>query len=265
MARPHTAQDREKQTQKGVDIMIVMDISLSMLVEDMGGMTRLESSKVVVRDFIEGRSNDRMGLIVFSGESFTRVPLTFDHKLLKFDLAQVKTLPALKGGTAIGVALANAALRLKHSPQDSRVIIFLTDGENNTGFIDPETALGIVNKNKIKVYTIGLGSQSGTFFVKHKVLDARGRSVYKKIPIRSHINKKLMEKISSQTGGKFFMAKDLLSLKEVFRKIDELETYEIQINKWVHYEEHFVSFLLIGAALYFLSVLLSVTVFFRGI
>ena len=171
----------------------------------------------------------------------------------------------MKGGTAIGVALANAALRLHHSPVDNRVIIFLTDGENNAGFIDPGTALGIVIENKIKVYTIGLGSQSGSFIVKQKVLDVRGRGVYKKMLIRSHINKKLMEKISSQTGGKFFMAEDLVSLKEVFRKIDELETYEIQINKWVHYEEHFVSFLLIGAAMYFLSVLLSVTVFFRGI
>lgn len=265
LARPHTAEDKANQTQKGVDIMIVMDISLSMLVEDMGRITRLDSSKEVVKDFINGRLNDRMGLIVFSGESFTKVPLTFDHELLTSNLSQVKTLPSIKDGTAIGVALANATARLKHSPPDSRIIIFLTDGENNTGFIDPETALEIVRANRIKVYTIGLGSQSGTFPIRYETHDASGRSVYRRIYVHSRINKKLMKKISSQTGGEFFMAKNLMSLKRIFKRIDKMETYEIQINKWTQYEEHFESFLWIGAVVYFLSVFLSLTVFFRGI
>jgi len=265
LARPQTTEQMTNQTQEGVDIMIVMDISLSMLVEDMGQMTRLESSKQVVQDFIEGRPNDRMGLIVFSGESFTKVPLTFDHRLLKNSLTQVKPLNSIKGGTAIGVALANATARLQHSPLDSRIVIFLTDGENNAGFIDPETALQLVQNNKIKVYTIGLGRESGTFPIKHKAHDALGRGIYRKVYVSSRINKELMNKISSQTGGEFFMAKNLISLKRIFKRIDEMETYEIQIDKWTRWTEHFEDFLLAGSILYLLSVLLSLTVFFRGI
>ena len=255
----------ENHYQKGVDVMIVMDISLSMLAEDMGpGINRLDASKEVVHKFIEGRPKDRIGLISFSGESFTRVPLTFDHKLLKLDLAKVKTLPLIKDGTAIGVALANAVLRLKHSPTDSRIIILLTDGENNTGFIDPETALQIVRKHNIKVYTIGLGSLKNAP-IKYPDLNPMGRIIYRRTYVRTRINKKLMQKISSQTGGEFFMATNLPSLERIFKKIDELEAYDIQINKWTKYEEHFQDFLSIGAVLYFLSMLLSLTVFFRGI
>lgn len=265
LARPQTVEHITSHSQKGVDIMIVMDISLSMLVEDMGHLTRLESSKQVVQDFITGRPNDRIGLIVFSGESFTKTPLTFDHKLLKNTLSQVKTLSSIKDGTAIGVALANATARLQHSPLKSRIMIFLTDGENNTGFIAPETALQIVQKNKIKVYTIGLGSQSGTFPIRYEVQNTMGQRFYKKAFINSRINKKLMNKISDQTGGEFFMATSLPSLKRIFKKIDKLETYDIQINKWTRWTEHFEQFLLIGLILYCLSFLLSITVFFRGI
>ena len=266
LARLQAIEDRVNHTQKGVDIMIVMDISLSMLIEDMGSRrTRLESSREVVGEFIDGRPNDRIGLIAFSGESFTKVPLTFDHELLKSSLKQVNILPSIKAGTAIGVALANAVVRLKHSPLESRMIIFLTDGDNNRGFIDPETALQIVRKNKIKVYTIGLGSKNGTFPITYKIQNAMGRSSYKRVYVNSRINTELMKKISFQTGGEFFMAYSLLSLKRVFKKIDALEKYEIQTNKWTQYEEYFESFLLIGTVLYFLSVFLSLTVFFKGI
>lgn len=265
LARPQTTEDMTSQSQKGVDIMIVMDISLSMLIKDMGQMNRLEASRKVVKNFIEGRAHDRIGLIVFSGESFTKVPLTFDHDLLQNHLAQVQTLPSIKDGTAIGVALANATARLKHSPPSSRIVIFLTDGDNNTGFIDPETALKLARKNTIKIYTIGIGSQSGTFPVKYKFQSASGKSFYRRVYITSKINEKLMQKISSQTGGEFFMAKNLTSLERIFKKIDELETYDIQINKWTQYTEHFANFLLIGLVSYFLSIFLSLTVFFRGI
>ena len=265
LSRPKTIENKTNQTQKGVDIMIVMDISLSMLIEDMNQMTRLEASKKVVSRFIEGRPNDRIGLIVFSGESFTQVPLTFDHELLKNSLSQVKPLSSIKEGTAIGLALANATIRLKHSPQDSRIIIFLTDGENNRGFIDPETALQIVRTHKIKVHTIGLGSESGSFPVKYEVKDSMGRSSYKRIYVNSQINKTLMKKISSQTDGEFFMAKNLISLEKIFKQIDKIETYDFQIKKWTKYTEHFNLFLITGTILYFVSLFLSITVFFRGI
>ena len=260
LARPRHAENVASQTQEGLDIMIVMDISSSMLVQDMGNSTRLEASKQVVRDFIEGRPNDRVGLIVFSGEAFTKAPLTFDHDLLKKRLAQVKPLSVIKEGTAIGVALANATARLQHSPEKSRLVIFLTDGENNTGFIDPETALRLTRQNKIKVYSIGIGSAEGTFPVFYPV-----RGKMRKILITSKINKKLMKKISNQTGGEFFMAKNLTSLKQIFKKIDKLETYKMEINKWTRWTEYFERPLLAGAVLYFFSLLLSLTVFFRGI
>lgn len=265
LARPQTTKQMSHQSQKGVDIMIVMDISLSMLIQDMNDKTRLEASKEVVLDFIDGRSNDRMGLIIFSGESFTKVPLTFDHELLKKHIQAIKPLRSITPGTAIGVALANATARLKHSPPESRTMIFLTDGENNTGFIDPETALNLTYNNKIKVYTIGLGSRDGSFRIQYEDQDARGRKFYQRGIVNSRINKKLLSEIAKKTGGEFFIAKNLYSLRDIFKKIDKLETYEIQINKWTQYNEHFINFLLTGFFLYFLSVILSLTVFFRGI
>ena len=271
MARPQTFEERVDQTQKGLDIMLVVDISLSMLIEDMGviGMgikrSRLNAAKEVVKNFVNGRPNDRIGLIVFSGESFTQVPLTFDHELLQNQIRKIKTLSSIKSGTAIGVALANATARMKNSPPKSRTIIFLTDGDNNSGFIDPDIALQIVRKNKIKVYTIGIGSRAGTFTIRYEAEDKFGRKFYRKAYVSSRINKDLLKKISSQTGGEFFIAQSLSSLKNIFKKIDELETYEMEINKWTKKKEHFKTFLIFGFFSYLLSLFLSLTVFFKGI
>ena len=266
LSRPQRTENISQQTQEGLDIMIAMDISLSMMIEDMGpSLTRLKASKQVVERFIGGRPHDRIGLIIFSGESFTVAPLTYDHDLLKKNLLDIRPFSSVEGGTAIGVALANATARLQYSPKKSRLLIFLTDGENNTGFIDPETALDLVKQNKIKVYTIGLGRKSGQFFVKMEDQDPQGRRFDRKVPIQSRINKELMKKISDQTGGEFFMANSLSSLQDIFNKIDQLETYEFKINKWTKYEELFEPILWIAFILYFLSVLLSFTVFFRGI
>ena len=184
LARPQTKEQISHQTQRGLDIMIVMDISLSMLIQDMGKQTgdstRLEASRQVIKEFISYRPYDRLGLIVFSGESFTKVPLTLDHDLLLNSLSKVKTLPTIKEGTAIGVALANGVARLKNSPPKSRIMIFLTDGENNAGFIHPETALQLVKKHKIKVYTIGLGSANGTFPIRYEVKDSLDKAFTEK-------------------------------------------------------------------------------------
>ena len=266
LARPQTFEKRVNQTQKGLDIMLVVDISLSMMIEDMGAQkTRLASAKEVLKSFVQGRPNDRVGLIVFSGESFTQVPLTFDHELLQKQISQIKTLPSIKGGTAIGVALANAAVRMRNSPPENRIIIFLTDGDNNSGFIDPETALQIIQNNKIKIYTIGMGKRTGSFPIKYGIGNQFGKKVYRKVYVTSRINKKLMQKISSQTGGEFFMAHSFFSLKNIFKKIDKLETYEIQINKWTKKKEHFKHPLIFGFFFYLLSLFLSLTVFFKGI
>lgn len=268
LARPQIIESLSQQTQEGLDIMIVMDVSLSMLIEDMDDrneITRLEASKKVVQKFIRGRSFDRMGLIAFSGESFTKAPLTYDHELLEKSLSELNIDSSMEPGTAIGVALANSLARLKSSPEKSRVIIFLTDGENNTGFIDPETALDLVKKNKIKVYTVGLGRRDGEFFIKYEDKDFQGRSVYRRARISSRINKELMQKISKETGGMFFMANSFQSLQNIFNQIDRLETYEIETNQFTFYEEHFEDFLWLGFILYCASVFLSLTVFFRGV
>ncbi len=266
LARPQSAKERSEQNVKGIDIMIVMDISLSMLAADMGeGLTRLEASKRVVADFIRGRVSDRMGLIVFSGESYTRVPLTMDYGLLLRSLSAVESTEDIKEGTAIGLALANGAARLKHSPPESRVIVFLTDGENNTGFIGPSAALKIARRNKIKVYAIGLGSVSGTAPIKYKTRDSFGRPVIQRMIINSRINKELMKRMADETGGAFFMAKNTGGLQEIFGRINKMEKQEIKVSQWMEYKELFPPFLQAGAALYFLSLFLSLTVFFRGI
>lgn len=266
LARPQTAEQKSYHDQEGLDIMIVMDISLSMLVEDMGSsVTRLSASKEVVQNFIKGRPYDRIGLIVFSGESFSKVPLTYDHKFLIDHLVELHVSPSIKPGTAIGVALANATARLKSSPEKSRTIIFLTDGENNTGFIDPETALDLIKHNNIKVYTVGVGRESGIFFINYNVKDSVGRVVNRRAKIRSRINKELMQKISSETGGRFFLASSLEVLKNIFNEIDKLETYEIKIDRRTLYKEEFEFFLQPAFFLYLISVFLSLTVFFRGI
>ena len=266
LARPQSIEEKSEQNVKGIDIMIVMDISLSMLVRDMGaGLTRLESAKQVVSDFIKGRVSDRIGLIVFSGESFTKVPLTLDYDLILKTLSEVGPIHSIKQGTAIGVALANASVRLKHSSPDSRMIVFLTDGENNTGFIDPETALKIVRKDQIKVYTVGVGSVAGKGAIVFESEDERGRKFRQRAYVDSRINKKLMKKMAKETNGEFFMAKNLKSLQNIFYRIDELEKQIIKVHKWVEYREHFPYFLSLGIILYFLSLGLSLTLFFRGV
>ena len=265
LARPQLITDRSSQSQKGLDIMLVMDISLSMLVADMSGLSRLQASKEVVTEFVKGRAFDRMGLILFSGESFTKVPLTFDHGLLNQALSEVRPMEELKEGTAIGVALANAVSRLKSSPKASRLIIFLTDGDNNAGFIDPDTALHLTKKSGIKVYSIGLGKHEGNSYINQPVKLPGGKTAVKKLLITSGVNTELLEKISKETGGRFFYATDGDTLKSIFKTIDKQETYEIEVNEWTEYTELFEKFTLASFIFYLLSLFLSLTIFFKGI
>ena len=268
LARPQKINERSEQNVKGIDIMIVLDISLSMLVEDMGvQITRLQAAKAVVSDFVKGRISDRIGLIVFSGESYTRVPLTLDYNIFLDNLSRVNVASSsqLRQGTAIGVALANAAARLRHSSRTSRVVVFLTDGDNNAGSIDPLTALKIVQKEEIKVYTIGLGRRSGQAPVRYPVVDAFGRKRMKVIQVMTRINQELMKQMAEDTNGRFFMARNLTNLQSIFSEIDNLEKQEIQVNKWTEYREKFSDYLMPGIFLYALALLLSLTVFFRGV
>ena len=266
LARPRKLDETSYRATKGIDILLVLDISLSMLVQDMGNqITRLHAAKQVLRDFISGRVSDRLGLIVFSGESYTLTPLTLDYDYLLERLESISSTDTIKQGTAIGVALTSAAARMRHSSLDSRVLVFLTDGENTTGFIDPLTALDFLKKENIRVYTIGVGNIKGKAPIRIPVKDSFGRERHLLRYIETNINKELMKEMARQTRGEFFMAKNLLDMKSVFLEIDSLEKQDIPDEKWKQYKELFVYPLMGGLVAYIWGLVLSLTVFFRGI
>ncbi len=243
MARPQEESTSVKRNVEGIDIMIALDISDSMMIEDMQpSANRLEASKKTIKEFIEGRTSDRIGLVVFSGESYTRVPLTLDYPLLLKNLAQVEPSRNIKMGTAIGVALANAAGRLKDSKAKSRIIIFLTDGENNSGTIDPETALKIAKEYGLKVYSIGMG-KDGMAQLPQIIEDARGRKIKQYRPMHSQVNEKLLRRFADETGGRFWRATSGKGLDDVFAQINRLERTKIDVNQFKKYAELFQQYL----------------------
>lgn len=263
MARPQKADTHVSRSVEGIDIMVVMDISDSMLIEDMEPENRLEASKVIIRDFIKGRSHDRIGLIVFAGESFTRVPLTLDYPLLLQSLEDVEITRSIKMGTAIGVALANAVARLKESTVKNRVILFMTDGENNSGTIDPETALEIAKGYGLKIYAIGVG-RDGQAQLPVYLEDARGNRVKRYRPIYSQINEDLLRRMADETGGRFYRAITADALNRVFQEIDRLETSEIEVNEYTRYAELFPPYLRWAMICYLLALFLGRTWLRRG-
>jgi len=214
LARPQIADTKIKRNVEGIDIVLVLDISDSMLIEDMKPENRLESSKKIIKEFVQGRISDRLGLVVFSGESYTRVPLTLDYPLYLESLAEVTTTRNIKMGTAIGVALANAVGRLRDSTAKSRVVIFLTDGENNSGIIDPETAINIAEGYKVKIYSIGMG-KDGQARLPIYTNGPRGKKVKSYRPIHSKINEELLGRMAKRTGGKYWRAVTTKALEGV--------------------------------------------------
>lgn len=258
LARPQRVDTQIKRNVEGIDIMLVLDISDSMLIEDMQPENRLESSKMVFKNFVQGRVSDRMGLIIFSGESFTRVPLTLDYPLLLKSIDEIEITRNIKMGTAIGVALANAVGRLKDSTAKSRVIIFCTDGENNSGTIDPETAIEIAKGYGIKVYSIGMG-RDGESQLPVYIEDGLGRKVKRYRPIHSDINVELLQRMASETGGKFWRATETDALKAAFSEINRLEKTKIEVNQYTKYTELYPPFLKAGLLLYVLSFVLGRT------
>lgn len=235
LARPQRADVKVKRNVEGIDIMLVLDVSDSMAIEDMTP-NRMDACKEIIKRFIQGRASDRIGLVIFSGESYTRVPLTLDYKMLLQNLAEVKSSRNIKMGTAIGVGLANAVARLKDSTAKSRVIVFLTDGENNSGTIDPETALEIAKGYGLKIYSIGAG-RDGDSQLPVEMEDAFGRKVKRYQPIHSTVNEELLGKMASDTGGKFYRAETTDALANVFKDIDRLEKTKIETNQFTRYAE----------------------------
>ena len=263
LARPQRADTKIKRNVEGIDIMIVFDISDSMLIEDMEPENRLESAKLTVAKFVKGRVSDRVGLIVFAGESYTRVPMTLDYPLLLNNLAAVETANNMKMGTAIGVALANGVGRIKDSTAKSRVIILMTDGENNTGTIDPETALEIAKGYGIKIYSIGVG-RDGDSQLPVLVEDVFGRKVKRYRPIHSSVNEELLTKMAKDTGGKFWRATNGEALRSVFSEINQLERTNIETSQLTRYAELFPPYLKWAVILYILAVFIGSTVLRKG-
>lgn len=263
LARPQRADTKIKRNVEGIDIMIVFDISDSMLIEDMEPENRLVSAKQTMTNFIKGRVSDRIGLIVFAGESYTRVPMTLDYPLLLQNLSQVEPARNIKMGTAIGVALANGVARIKDSTAKSRVIILMTDGENNSGTIDPETALSIAKGYGIKIYSIGIG-RDGDAQLPVMVEDFNGHKVKRYRPIHSAVNEQLLTKMANETGGRFWRATTGDALKEVFGAINSLEKTNIETSQFTRYAELFPPYLQWAVMLYLAAVFLSSTILRKG-
>jgi len=263
LARPQKADTKVKRNVEGIDIMIVFDISDSMLIEDMDPVNRIESAKDTMTKFIKGRVSDRIGLIVFAGESYTRVPMTLDYPLLMKNLSQVETAKNIKQGTAIGVALANGVARIKDSTAKSRIIILMTDGENNTGTIDPDTAIEIAKGFGIKIYSIGIG-RDGESQLPVEMEDVFGRKVKRYRPIHSDVNVELLEKMAKETNGKFWRATSGDALRGVFAEINQLEKTNIETSQFTRYAELFPLYLKWAVALYFLAVFLGTTALRKG-
>lgn len=263
LARPQEANTRLKRSVEGIDIIITFDISDSMLIEDMEPENRLEAAKATIEEFIGKRVSDRIGLVVFSGEAYTRVPLTLDYKLLLESVKTTETSRAIKMGTALGVALANAVARLKDSTAKSKVVIFLTDGENNSGTIDPMTALEIAKEYNVKIYSIGMG-RDGDAQLPVIVQDFRGRKIKQYRPIHSKVNDELLGRMAQETGGKYWRATDGRALERVFSEINQLERSKIDVSQYTRYREVFQDFLIWAVFIYIFSFGLSQTWLKKG-
>lgn len=236
MARPRSVDINNKtRTTRGIDIVMAMDVSGSMLAKDLKP-NRLEALKEVAGEFVDARPNDRIGLVVYAGESYTKTPVTSDKELVKEAIKSVKYDDGvLQDGTGIGVGLATAINRLKESKAKSRVIILLTDGVNNSGFIDPRMASDIAKEYGIKVYTIGIGTNGNAQFPVAKRPD--GSFVYQMMPVQ--IDEALMKEIAKKTEGTYFRATSNSKLKSIYNEINKLETTEIEEQKFYNYDEKF--------------------------
>lgn len=254
LARPQTSNTSENIDSEGIDIVLSLDISGSMLAQDLQP-NRIEAAKKVAQDFVDRRISDRIGLVIFSGESFTQCPITTDHAVLKGQIAQVKS-GMLQDGTAIGMGLATAVDRLRSSKAKSKVIILLTDGVNNTGLVDPLTALEIAKAFKIRVYTIGLGTIGKAPFP----MTAPDGTVQMQM-MDVQIDEALMKKIATETGGIYYRATDNSSLQDIYNNIDKLEKTKVEITSYKRYAEHFFPFAILALVSLLLEMLLRYTVF----
>jgi Ca-activated chloride channel homolog len=253
LARPQTTNKFQDMTTEGIDIVLTLDISGSMLARDFRP-NRLEASKNVATEFISGRPYDRIGLVVFSGESFTQCPLTTDHAVLINMLRDIQS-GMIQDGTAIGMGLATAVNRIKDSKAKSKVIILLTDGVNNMGEIAPATAADIAKTYGIRVYTIGVGTQG---MAPYPVQTPFGLQ-YQDMPVE--IDEGILQEISQTTGGKYFRATDNDKLIQVYAEIDKLEKSKIDVKQFSRRDEKYLFPAIIAFCLLLLEILVKNTIF----
>ena len=254
LARPQSSSTNSTSNIEGIDIVMAMDVSGSMLARDLKP-DRLTAAKQVASDFVKDRPGDRMGLVIFSGETFTQVPLTTDHGVMLNMLAEMKN-GLIDDGTAIGDGLATAISRLKDSEAVSKVVILLTDGMNNAGSVDPYTAAEIAKLYGIRVYTIGVGTY-GT--APYPVQDFFGRTVMQQIKVE--IDERLLTTIATSTGGKYFRANNNKKLDEIYQEIDKLERSKIEVTEFRRLHEEFYPLVAWAIVLLLLEFLLRKTIF----
>ncbi|MBP7642936.1 MAG: VWA domain-containing protein [Saprospiraceae bacterium] len=243
LARPIKLYQEEKIKADGIDIVLAMDLSSSMLSRDFEP-DRLSVAKEMARDFVSKRIYDRIGLVVFAGESFTQCPVTTNHEIVKGFLSTLQT-GVLEDGTAIGMGLATASNRLKDSKSASKIIILMTDGVNNAGYIDPTTAIDMAKSMGLKVYTIGIGSTGVAISPVSK--DAYGDYIFG--PTQVDIDEELLNKIASETNGKYYRAKNREELGAIYNEIDRLEKTELEVNVFRRQSEFFRPFVIFGLSL----------------
>lgn len=251
LARPQSTDNWENSSTEGIDIVLAMDISGSMLAEDLKP-NRLEASKDVAASFINGRPTDNIGLVVFSGESFTQCPLTTDHTVLLNLFKDIQS-GMIEDGTAIGLGLANSVSRIKDSQAKSKVIILLTDGSNNMGEIAPVTAAEIAKTFGIRVYTIGVGTEGEAPYPFKTAFGVQ----YQNIPVQ--IDEETLRKIASTTGGQYFRATDNKSLGGIYAEIDEMEKTKISVQEFSKKQEEYKYFALLAFLILLFEIILRNT------
>ena len=254
-ARPRTTSQGENIYTEGIDIVLLLDISGSMLAEDFQP-NRIEAAKKVAGEFVEGRTHDRIGLVVFAGESFTQCPMTLDYRVLRDLIARVK-MGMIEDGTAIGMAMAQGVNRLKDSKAKSKVMILLTDGVNNRGEIDPLTAAQIAQSYSVRIYTVGVGTRGEAPYPVQTPFGIR----YQNMPV--DVDEKTLQKIADMTDGQYFRATDNRTLKQIYDEIDQLEKTRIQVKAYRSYTELFYGWVGLGLVALMLELVLSGTVLRR--
>ena len=257
LARPQKRNTEQRSEGEGIDIMLCRDVSGSMGSTDIPP-SRMDVAKEVAEEFVRSRPVDRIGLVIFSGESFSQCPLTNDRNNLITQIQTLESRALLKDGTVIGEGLATAVDRLTKSPSKSKVIILITDGKEDapdTRLIDPLTALEIAKSKGVKVYTIGMGAMPST------ITEITGNKPRPKNPNIDFIDEELLRKIAAETGGQYFRARDKQGLKDTYNQIDQLEKSKIDITSFKRSEERFLPFVLAALAFLFLEIVLRFTVF----